>query len=120
MNGHLWLIRGLSESFIRAPIGEMTLGGELGMTIQAMFTEMFSAGIVFAAPILIFLSIVSSMIGLLARAIPTLNVMEIGFSLRISTSLCAMYFFAQLLEPAMLKLNGHFLEWLDRGLDTLG
>ena len=120
MNAHLWLIRGLYESFERAPVGRLEFSSGMWFTIQSMFTDMFAAGIVFAAPMLILLAVVSVVLGLLARAVPTLNVMELGFSLRVSVSLLAMYFFAPLLEPAMLKLNGSFLTWLDQGLEALG
>jgi flagellar biosynthetic protein FliR len=120
MNAHLWLIRGLHESFTRAPVGKLEFSSNMWATMQAMFTDMFAAGIVFGAPVLILLAVVSMVLGLLARAVPTLNVMEIGFSLRVSGSLVAMYFFTPLIEPAMLRLNGTFLEWLDRGLDALG
>ena len=56
--------------------------------------------------------LVSILIGLLARAVPQMNVLEIGFTLRISAALLAMYLFAPLLEPALRVLY----ERLDSGL----
>ncbi len=120
LNGHHWLLRALDSSFAFAPVGELTLGADLPATFQAMFSEMFSAGIVFAAPVMVFLVIVSVLIGILARAVPTLNVLEIGFTLRVIVSLCAMYMFAPLLEPSMTSLHARFLHWLERGLAALG
>ncbi len=116
MNGHHWLLRALDHSFEIAPVGRVELGAGMSTTFQAMFAEMFGAGVVFAAPVMIFLLMTSLMIGLLARAVPTLNVLEIGFSLRVCVSLGAMYLFAPLLEPSIQRLHELYLVWLERML----
>ena len=120
LNGHHWLFRALDESFTRAPIGELSLGAGVASTAQTMFSEMFGAGIVFAAPVMIFLMMVSILIGLLARAVPQINVMEVGFTLRVGVAMISMFLFAPLLEPAMTGLFNELLTWLDTGLDALG
>jgi flagellar biosynthetic protein FliR len=119
LNGHHWLLRSLQRSFDLAPIGHLTLGGRLVPTAQAMFAEMFRAGIVFAAPVMVFLLLVSLLIGLLARAVPALNVLEVGFTLRVLVALGAMFLFAPLLEPALRALHADFLRWLERGRAAL-
>ena len=88
-------------------------------TAIAMFGEMFRAGIVFAAPVMVFLTIVSAMIGLLARAVPALNVLEIGFTLRVIVALVAMFVFAPLTGPALDSLHQDFLRWLAKFSATL-
>ena len=118
LNGHHWLLRALDSSFDIAPIGRIKLGAGMASTFQGMFAEMFGAGIVFAAPVMIFLVIVSVMIGLLARAVPTLNVLEIGFTLRVGVSVGAMYLFAPILEPSIIRLHESFLLWVERMLDA--
>jgi flagellar biosynthetic protein FliR len=119
LNGHHVLVRSLGVSFERAPIGRLALGQDMAPTVQAMFAEMFSAGIVFAAPVMIFLMLVSLLMGLLARAVPTLNVLEIGFTMRVIVALSAMYVFAPLLESSIANLHEGFIRWLGRGLDAL-
>ena len=119
LNGHHWLIRSLDESFARAPIGSLSVGEGFAPTIKAMFGEMFGAGIMFAAPVMVFLVLVSILIGLLARAVPTLNVLEVGFTIRVMVAMGAMFLFAPLLEPAMTGLHQDFVAWLDRGLGAL-
>lgn len=120
LDGHHWLLRSLGSSFERAPVGELALGGSVVATIQAMFGEMFRAGIVFAAPVMVFLMLVSILIGLLSRAVAHLNVLEVGFSLRVVMALGGMCLFAPLLEPAMEGLQYELVRWLDRGVDALG
>ena len=116
MNGHHWLFRSLGESFERAPIGQLSLGGGVADTSVRMFGEMFEAGIVFAAPVMVFLTLTSILIGLLARSVPHLNVLELGFSTRVLVALGAMVLFAPMLEPAMNGLHDHFVLWLQRAL----
>ena len=119
MNGHHWLLRSLRESFLRAPIGEVSLGGGVSRAIETMFSQMFGAGIVFAAPVMVFLMMVSILIGLLARAVPQLNVLEVGFTIRVGVAMSAMFLFAPLLEPAMMRLYSYLVLWIGRGLDAL-
>ena len=119
LDGHHWLLRSLQSSFSFAPVGRIALSERMAPTAVAMFGEMFRAGIVFAAPVMVFLMIVSAIIGLLARAVPALNVLEIGFTLRVLVALAAIFLFAPLMEPALNTLHQDFLRWLERGLAAI-
>ena len=119
LNGHHWLLRSLGESFARAPLGELSVGPGLAQTATLMFGQMFEAGIVFAAPVMVFLMLTSIAIGLLARAVPQLNVLEVGFSVRVLVALGAMFLFTPLLEPALTGLNERFVLWMGHALDAL-
>ena len=119
MNGHILLVRCLGESFQRAPVGRLDLGANFGEALLTAFGEMFQAGLIFAAPVMVFLMLVSILIGLLSRVVPHLNVMEVGFTLRVLISTGAMFLFAPLLEPAMTRLHDALFSWLNRGLDIL-
>ena len=119
LDGHHWLLRSLERSFAFAPLGRITLGKSMAPTAISMFAEMFRAGLVFAAPVMVFLMLVSLVIGLLSRAVPGLNVMEVGFTLRVLVALGALFVFAPLMEPAMRILHQDLLRWLERGLNAL-
>ncbi len=120
VNGHHWLVRALSASYERAPVGELPIGGSLPSLVIEFFTQLFGAGIAFAAPVLVLLFTVSVLIGVLARAVPHINVLEFGFSLRIVTGIAGLAIFAPALEPAFGKLLEHFMHGLEAGLDALG
>ncbi|HVS09616.1 MAG TPA: flagellar biosynthetic protein FliR [Planctomycetota bacterium] len=113
IDGHHVLLRALADSFARAPVGTLGFDGGLVEGLQRLFGEMFAAGLTFAAPVLVLLFLVSLVIGLLARAVPQLNVLEVGFTLRIAAALVAMYAFAPLLAPAMERLFGAMAVGLD-------
>lgn len=119
LDGHHWLLRSLERSFAFAPIGHLELGRGMAPTLFGMFSEMCKAGLVFAAPVMVFLMLISLVIGVLARAVPGLNVMEVGFTLRVLVALGAIFLFAPLMEPAMHALHREFLRWLERGLEAL-
>lgn len=119
LDGHHWILRSLERSFAFAPIGHLELGRGMAETLLAMFAEMCKAGLVFAAPVMIFLLIVSLVIGVLARSVPSLNVMEVGFTLRLLVALGAMFVFAPMLGPALRALQRDLLMWLERGLTAI-
>lgn len=120
VDGHHLLLRALGQSFVRAPIGGIELHAGLAWIAETMFKQMFAAGITFAAPVMVLLALVSLLIGLLARAVPQLQVMEVGFSARIAVGLIALLAFAPFLAPALDSLYGQFMVGLDVALDTLG
>lgn len=113
VDGHHWLLRALAQSFERAPVGVMSLEPGMLHGVKTMFAEMFAAGISFAAPVMVLLVLVSILIGLLSRAVPQLNVLEVGFSVRIGLSLFAMMLFAPLVTPALEGIYGTLADALE-------
>ena len=119
VNGHHWLLRALGESFTRAPIGGVSLEEGLLPTVLELFSRMFAAGITFAAPVLVLLLMVSVLIGLLARLVPQINVLEVGFNIRVIVGLTAIFLFSPLIAPAMTTLYEQLMMGLDSCLDAL-
>lgn len=113
VNGHHWLLMALERSFQRAPIGALALGEGVPGFLTTLFGEMFRAGLTFAAPVLVLLVLVSVLIGLIARAVPQVNVIEMGFTLRIAVALVAMFLFAPLLSPALMGLFTTLMDALE-------
>jgi len=120
VDGHHLLIRALSDSFAQAPVGAIGFNPSISASVQSLFGEMFAAGMTFAAPVLVLLVLVSLLMGLLARAVPHLNVLEVGFTLRIGVGLVAMFGFAPMLAPAMGRLYESLAVALDDVLVLLG
>lgn len=120
VNGHHWVLRALGESYERAPIGEMEFGGNIIATITTLFGDLFSAGIAFAAPVLVLLIMVTVMLGLIARAVPQVNIMEMGFSMRVGGGLTAICILSPTLAPAMTALLERFMTALEAGLNAIG
>ncbi len=117
--GHLLIVRSLVESFERAPAGRGRLDLGAAEFAAEMLSEMFASGIAFAMPILGCMVLVTCALGLIARTVSQINVLELGFTLRIALALIAMAIFLPLMEPAFTGLFGSFSEWTGRGLDLL-
>ncbi len=113
LDGHHLLVRALFDSFARAPVGAVGVPAGLADAALALVADMFAAGLSFAAPVLVVLFLVSILIGLLARAVPHVNVLEVGFTLRIAVALVAMLAFAPLLAPGMEQLYAALAAGLD-------
>ena len=115
VDGHHLILRALGRSFERAPVGDIGLSGDFATLAVAQMSQMFAAGVTFAAPVLVLLALTSLVMGLLARTTPQMNVLEVGFTLRIVVGLLAMTLFAPLLAPALSALfNG-----VDTGIDEV-
>ena len=119
VDGHHALFRAMGETFERAPIGEASFHLPIGEFLGELFSQMFTAGLTFAAPVLVVLALVSVLTGLLARAVPQLNVLEVSFTLRVSLALIAMLVFAPMLAPAMESLYQGMADALDEALIVL-
>lgn len=119
VDGHHLLLRALAQSFERAPVGSLDLTRDLAWNAQVLLSQTFAAGLSFAAPVIALLAVVSLVVALLARAVPQLNVMEIGFTARIAVGLLAMLAFAPMLAPVLEGLYGLFADGLDAVLEAI-
>ncbi len=118
-DAHLWLIRALDASYRRVPIGGMNWNTSTPEAVLGMFSQLFSAGLTFAAPVMLLLSIVSLVMGLLVRVVPQINVIEFGFNLRVLGGLVSLLVFAPWIQPASDHLLDVLMDNLNAGLDAL-
>jgi flagellar biosynthetic protein FliR len=119
VDGHHVLLRALSDSFTRAPIGRVDIEMPMIELIVRFFGETFEAGITFAAPVMIFLMLLSVLIGVLARVVPQINVLEMGFTMRVALAMIAMFIFAPIISPSLMQIYDLQSEWLDLMLDGI-
>ena len=119
VGGHHEILRSLAESFERAPVGELVLDEGLANVATTMLGQMLSAGLAFAAPIMILMALVSVGLGLVARTVPQVNVLEMGFTLRIAVGLVGLAATTPLLEPTFEVFFRSFRQGLGAGLDVL-
>jgi len=83
IGGERELVRTLLESFTRVPVMSFRPdAATCGMLVDLLATS-FVLGVRLAAPAIIALLLTSVAIGFLARTVPQLNVMSVGFSIKI-------------------------------------
>ena len=114
MDGHHGLLRSLGKTFERAPIGRADFSAAMPEFIGDLLAQLFNVGMTFAAPVLITLALVTLLNGLLARAVPQLNILELSFTLRVTFALLALFIFAPTIAPALNIL----FEKLDSSLES--
>jgi flagellar biosynthetic protein FliR len=108
---HHLVIRALAWSLTVAPPGALRLGSaELG-AVLGLVGGVFEIGLRIAAPVLAGLLIIETGMGLLARAIPELNVFFLGFAIKIGVGF--------LLLGAALPFAAQYLQLEFRGLESV-
>jgi flagellar biosynthetic protein FliR len=106
-DGHHALMRALAISFEGVPVGQMNFAVGAAESALALIGPMMAAGVAFAAPVMGLLMAASLLIALLGRAVPQLNVNEMGFTLRTATGLFALFLFAPAMAPALNNIYEH-------------
>ncbi len=90
VNAHHMLLEGLAESFGVIPLGQMTFNAGATGSIVAMFNQMFVAAIKIGGPIVGVILLTDVALGILARTVPQLNVLVVGFPAKIAVGLATM------------------------------
>lgn len=103
--GHLLLVRGLVTSFHTAPLRPMALG-DVGRLVTDGLGRFLTAALEIAAPVMVVLFLAELALGLVSRAVPTLNIFAVGFPVKIllAVSLSGVAF--ALLPGAVSRLVG--------------
>lgn len=79
---HLWL-QALKQSFFILPLDQARFTGSIVKQIVDSAGIIFSMGFQFAAPVVMSLFLVSILFGILARTVPQMNILIVGFPIRI-------------------------------------
>lgn len=83
VDGHHMLITALIESFNSVSLGKFILMQNSIMLVIKAFTDFFSIGLKIALPIVLIIILTDLTMGLVARAVPQLNVMILGMPVKI-------------------------------------
>jgi flagellar biosynthesis protein FliR len=102
MDAHHEMLRALASSYEELPIGVGGLGSDLAILVAKVFGVIFTVGVQLAAPVVLVLVIVEVMLGVMARSMPSLNLMVSGAPVRLLVGLVALAATLQLL-PAVIK-----------------
>lgn len=100
IDGHHALLQAVARSFDRVPVGGASLGtAALGMAL-GFAGEVFVLALQIAAPVLVLVLMVNAGLGALAKLIPQLNVMVVGFPVNVA----AGFFMLAAAQPFTLRL----------------
>lgn len=89
-NAHHAMLRALVESYTVLPVGVGDMQGDLGSVVATMLGQVIVLGLRMALPVMIVLLLVEVALGLLSRVAPSLNLMMLGFPIRVVFALLTL------------------------------
>ncbi|MDR2075841.1 MAG: flagellar biosynthetic protein FliR [Desulfovibrio sp.] len=107
LDGHLVLLRGLADSFALVPPGGLRVGGNLTGSVLELSAAMFSVAVQIAGPILAALFLVELALALMGRAAPQMNLLTLGFPLKIAVG---FFFIGMIFSLVALRMEDTILE----------
>ena len=112
LDGHLFLIQGLVESFRTAPLlGVHFVPASANQLIRAT-SNIFVIGVKISAPIMVATLLAKVGLGILARTMPQLNVFIVGFPLQIGIGLITLVLSMPIFFYTFQKLwSGYQIDW---------
>lgn len=103
LNGHLYMLKALMDSFKLIPPGGLVISPPFGWEIISMSGEMFVLGLKVAAPVMAALFLVELALALMARAAPQMNMLIIGFPVKIAIGLLFLGMLFMLMAEYILE-----------------
>ena len=112
LDGHLHMVQVLADTFRILPVSGPGLGRGGFMTLVQWGSEIFTAGVLLALPLLGAMLIANIALGILTRAAPQLNLFAVGFPLTLGAGLVILALTMPLLAPQLVKLFGQGYEMM--------
>lgn len=113
IDGHLWLLHALAESFRLYPLtGTATLPLDFGQAAR-LGADIFTVGLTIALPFVAVMLLTNIVLGVLARVAPQLNIFAVGFPLTILVGLSLLFLLLPYLEaPLRAALERSLTLWI--------
>ena len=112
-NGHHWMLEITVQSYQFVMPGGFHMTGALGEIILRLSADVFATGVALAAPAIIVLLSVDTLLAVAARVSPRLEVLILGFPLKIATGLwllgASIYFMPGAIRTSFTTLR-HAIE----------
>jgi flagellar biosynthesis protein FliR len=111
LDGHHVFLVVLQVTLTRWPIGGSTLDLPLAHLANGATTAQ-EYGLLLAAPVGLCLLLTSIILALMARAAPQMNLISVGFGLRVGVGLVTAFLFLPSLGATMVGIFGRLTEWI--------
>lgn len=107
LNGHLFILQGLAESFALVPPGGLFITPALAESVLKFAANIFIIAIRVSAPIMVSLFLVDLSLALISRGAPQLNILTFGFPIKI---LVGFLFMTMVFTSLSHFVNGYLIE----------
>jgi flagellar biosynthetic protein FliR len=102
LDGHLHMLRALADSFMLIPPGGLRVTGPLVGSILELSAGMFALAVKIAAPVIASLFMVELTLALMGRAAPQMNLLTMGFPIKIAVG---FFFIGVLFSTLALRME---------------
>lgn len=116
IDGHHFLLEGLFQSFKTIPLSAPSFKSAIVELNVTMMSSVFVSAIKIGVPVIVTLLLTSIALGLVARAVPQMNVFFVGMPLKIGMGLLALSFslplFAYVFRNIFIQFQTEFFKLL--------
>jgi flagellar biosynthetic protein FliR len=103
VGGHLMMLRALGESFALWPLGAFLAPDFIRLVSVSAVVSCFAMALQLAAPLLLMTFTVSLTMAVMARLVPEINILILGFPVRIGVGLVGLTLFV----PVLVRYGTH-------------
>lgn len=107
---HHLVIQGLADSFNMLPLGQLNVSPELTGSFLVVFGSILLSALKIAAPILGIIFLTDLSLGILARTVPQLNIINVGFSVKMVVVMISVIILLPMAVAVMVDLFGGIRE----------
>ncbi|HPF17527.1 MAG TPA: flagellar biosynthetic protein FliR, partial [Thermotogota bacterium] len=112
IKGPVVLLGILIESFVRVPAGIMTFDKELTWSLSLVLGEVLVFGMKVGMPMIVFMLLVTVVLGIMAKLLPQLNVFVVGIPLKIFVGLIILIGLLPILAETMVRYTQELGDWI--------
>ncbi|RVU75222.1 flagellar biosynthetic protein FliR [Pantoea dispersa] len=105
-NGHLWMLRIVTDSFVALPINDAPFNGQIFLWLSTSAAAIFASALMLCLPVMIVLLCINLTLGVLNRFTPQLSIFVVGFPLTLTSGLVALWVITGAIGPWFEALMG--------------
>lgn len=120
MNGHLYMLASLSDSFQAFPISATLPSAAAFRTLVEWGTTIFTHALQLSMPLIGALMITNLALGILTRSAPQLNIFAVGFPITLTVGFAALALSLPYLAPILDHVVGEALDTMQRLTAQMG
>lgn len=120
IGGHLFVIKAISYSFTNVPLAKFTFSSEGYIFLVEKFGSIFLTAIKIIAPVFVTLLLLHVVMGIMARLVPQMNVLIVGFPVQIAFGLLVLLLSLSYFYKIFEKILYQYLVNIDQLFKILG
>ena len=119
-NFHLFFIQAIIDTFKLIPVGNVVIDSNIYQVMVTYMVDYFIIGFRIALPMYASILIVDTILGILAKVAPQMNMFAVGIQLKIAVGLIVLYFMIRLLPGVSTMIYEEMVKLLRLSVTFLG